>query len=190
MGDDRTGGCRLDPLGAAPHTVVSDPHPILIGIGGNLASPRWGTPRETLTAALAALTAEGVAIAARSSWYRSEPVPASDQPWFVNAVAAVETGLDARDLLALMQQIETRFGRVRSAPNAARTVDLDLLDYRGALSPSPELSLPHPRLHQRRFVLVPLCEIAPRWRHPRYGATARELLDRLVGAERVERMPA
>jgi len=74
----------------------------LIGIGGNLDSPRWGPPRSTLSAALDELGREGVTICARSAWYRSEPVPPSDQPWFINAVAAVETGLDAAGLLAVM----------------------------------------------------------------------------------------
>lgn len=162
--------------------------PILIGLGGNLDSPRWGAPRETLTAALVALEAQGVAIAARSAWYRSEPVPPSDQPWYVNAAAALETGLDAGDLLALMQRIETRFGRVRSMPNAARVVDLDLLDYRGERIESADLVLPHPRLHRRRFVLEPLAEIAPGWRHPLIGKTARQLLAELAAEGRVERL--
>jgi 2-amino-4-hydroxy-6-hydroxymethyldihydropteridine diphosphokinase len=161
----------------------------LIGIGGNLDSPRWGPPRETLSAALDALAGEGVAITARSAWYYSEPVPPSDQPWFVNAVAAVESGLDADDLLAVMQAIETRFGRVRSVRNAARTVDLDLLDHRGQRIETPALVLPHPRLHQRRFVLEPLAEIAPSWRHPVLNMTARQLLAQLSDAQPVGRLP-
>jgi 2-amino-4-hydroxy-6-hydroxymethyldihydropteridine diphosphokinase len=165
------------------------PRLILIGIGGNLDSLRWGPPRETLTAALAALETEGVAITVCSAWYRSEPVPRSNQPWFVNAVAAVETGLGAGDLLALMQKVEMLFGRVRSVRNAARIVDLDLLDHRGRVMDTAELVLPHPRLHQRRFVLEPLAEIAPGWRHPLLGQTARQLLARLAADQPVERLP-
>jgi 2-amino-4-hydroxy-6-hydroxymethyldihydropteridine diphosphokinase len=164
------------------------PRLILIGLGGNLDSRRWGPPRETLPAALAALEAEGVTIAALSSWYRSEPVPRSDQPWFVNAVAAVEPGRDADGLLALMQKVEDLFGRVRGMRNAARVLDLDLLDYRGQRVDSTSLMLPHPRLHQRRFVLEPLAEIAPGWRHPVLNQTARQLLARLAPGQPVERL--
>lgn len=163
--------------------------PILIGLGGNLDSEHWGPPRETLNAALAALEAAGVMVAARSSWYRSRPVPASDQPWFVNAVAAVETRLDAGGLLALMQQIENRLGRVRSVRNAARAVDLDLLAYRGERRETAVLTLPHPRLHRRRFVLEPINEIAPGWRHPRFGLSAQQLLAALDLDQPVERLP-
>jgi 2-amino-4-hydroxy-6-hydroxymethyldihydropteridine diphosphokinase len=165
------------------------PPAILIGLGANLDSPHWGTPRETLAAALAALAGEGVAIAARSGWYRSAPVPAADQPWYVNAVAVLATSLAARELLRLMQAIETRFGRVRGAPNAARVLDLDLLDYRGACVHSPDLVLPHPRLHQRRFVLEPLAEIAPQWRHPVLHLTAAQLLAHFDREQAVERLP-
>jgi 2-amino-4-hydroxy-6-hydroxymethyldihydropteridine diphosphokinase len=149
---------------------------ILIGLGANLPSAA-GAPRATLEAALAALAAAGVRVTARSRWYRSAPVPASDQPDFTNAVAAVATSLDPVALLALLHRVEARFGRVRGAPNAARTIDLDLLDYDGRVMTAAEgVVLPHPRLHLRAFVLRPLAEIAPGWRHPALARTVEELL--------------
>jgi 2-amino-4-hydroxy-6-hydroxymethyldihydropteridine diphosphokinase len=159
---------------------------ILISIGGNLDSSRFGSPRNTLSAALDALEAKGVSIRRRSSWYHSEPVPPSAQPWFLNAVASVATDLGANGLLAALQAIERQFGRVRTEPNAARVVDLDLLDYRGKVMETPSLVLPHPRLHQRRFVLVPLAEIAADWRHPLLGLTARQLLTRITDEQKLE----
>jgi 2-amino-4-hydroxy-6-hydroxymethyldihydropteridine diphosphokinase len=161
---------------------------ILIGIGGNLASARFGPPRQTLGAALAALEGEGVRISARSGWYRTEPVPRSDQPWFVNAVASLATSHHAPDLLAVLQSVETRFGRVRGERNAARVLDLDLLDYRGQVTETATLVLPHPRLHERPFVLAPLAEIAPVWRHPLLKQTAEQLLGGLVAKQSVERL--
>jgi 2-amino-4-hydroxy-6-hydroxymethyldihydropteridine diphosphokinase len=162
---------------------------ILIGIGGNLDSPQFGPPRETLTAALAALEREGITTLARSGWYRSEPVPSSSQPWFVNAVESVATELGAGELLAKLQTVETRFGRVRGERNAARILDLDLLDYKSTVVHTRSLVLPHPRLHERRFVLVPIAEIAPSWRHPVFGLTAVELLARLPTEQQIEPLP-
>jgi 2-amino-4-hydroxy-6-hydroxymethyldihydropteridine diphosphokinase len=161
---------------------------VLIGLGGNLPNPGYGSPRRTLEAALAALAGEGIRVAARSAWYRSEPVPASDQPWYINAVARLATERDPLALLAAMQRVERDFGRVRGTPNAARTIDLDLLDHDGRLIESAALVLPHPRLHQRRFVLLPLAELAPDWRHPRLGLTAAELLAGLSAEQKVCRL--
>jgi 2-amino-4-hydroxy-6-hydroxymethyldihydropteridine diphosphokinase len=161
---------------------------ILIGIGGNLPSPRFGAPLDTLAAALVALEAEGIRVAARSAWHRTEPVPRSDQPWFVNAVASLTTHLAAQDLLAVLQAVEGQFGRVRSERNAARVLDLDLLDYRGQVTETASLVLPHPRLHQRRFVLLPLAEVAPYWHHPLSGLTAEQLLSRLAAEQPIERL--
>ena len=161
---------------------------ILIGIGSNLAAPPAKTPLETAQLGLAALAAPHLEPIACSSWYESAPVPASDQPWFVNAVALIATGREPEFLLARMLDVEIRFGRVRGERNAARTLDLDLLDYDGLLIDTPNLILPHPRLHQRRFVLEPLCDVAPRWRHPRLGLTATELLASLSTGQQVRRV--
>ncbi len=152
---------------------------ILVGIGSNLAAPRFGSPQETASAAVARLPAIGVTVVRCSRWYLSAPVPPSDQPWYVNAVALVETRLGPAALLASLLALEARFGRRRGVANAARTLDLDLLDYDGRRSATKRLTLPHPRLHERRFVLAPLAEIAPHWRHPRLAMTASELLRRL-----------
>ena len=161
---------------------------ILIGIGSNLAYPPAATPRETAEAAIAALPEIGAELIARSSWYASEPVPASDQPWFVNAVAVVASRLAPEVLLDRLLRLETKFGRVRSLPDAARTLDLDLLDYDSGLSDTASLILPHPRLHRRRFVLEPLREIAPDWRHPRLGLDPAELIGRLPPGQPVIRL--
>jgi 2-amino-4-hydroxy-6-hydroxymethyldihydropteridine diphosphokinase len=161
---------------------------ILIGIGSNLAAAPAKTPRETAAAALPALAAPHLHPISCSSWYETAPVPVSDQPWFVNAVALIDTELEPETLLDRMLAVETRFGRERREPNAPRTLDLDLLDYDGLVIDTPRLTLPHPRLHERRFVLAPLCEIAPHWRHPRLGLSAVELLDRLPPGQELHRL--
>jgi 2-amino-4-hydroxy-6-hydroxymethyldihydropteridine diphosphokinase len=156
---------------------------ILIGLGANLPSAAGG-PRQTLEAALARLEEGGVHVAARSRWYRTEPVPVSDQPWFVNGVARVETALDPAALLALLRRIEHGFGRRRSVRNAARTLDLDIIDYDGRVENTPELVLPHPRMQDRAFVLLPLAEVAPGWRHPTLGRTVESLVSSLPAEQK------
>jgi len=150
---------------------------ILIGLGANLPSAEFGAPPPSLEAALELLRQAGVRIVACSRWYRSAPVPPSDQPWFVNGVAVVETSLDPAALLQVLHGVEARFGRVRRERNAARVLDLDLLAYDECVSADDDVvTLPHPRLHQRAFVLMPLAELAPNWRHPRLGKSAQSLL--------------
>ena len=161
---------------------------ILIGIGSNLAGRNYDSPRETTTAALHLLPTIGVRLIARSAWYLSQPMPPSDQPWFINAVAVVATRLAPPALLDRLLALEARFGRVRGVRNAARTLDLDLLAYHGRICRTVSLELPHPRLHERRFVLAPLCEIAPLWRHPRLGLTATALLARLPTGQAIRRI--
>ncbi len=150
---------------------------ILVAIGSNQASRRFGPPRAVCEAAVAALTAAGAPVVRQSRWYRSAPVPASAQPWYVNGVAELETALSPDDLLALLHRIEAGFGRRRERRNGPRTLDLDLLAH-GALVSGPldRVLLPHPRLHLRAFVLLPLEEVAPDWRHPRLGLGIGEML--------------
>jgi 2-amino-4-hydroxy-6-hydroxymethyldihydropteridine diphosphokinase len=147
---------------------------ILIALGANLPSPA-GPPAVTLDRALARLAELDVKIVSRSSFYESPAWPDPADPPFVNAVAAVETSLQPVELLAVLHGVETEFGRLRSAPNAPRTLDIDLLDADGAVV-TGGVTLPHPRIAGRAFVLVPLAEVAPGWRHPVTGAGVADLL--------------
>jgi 2-amino-4-hydroxy-6-hydroxymethyldihydropteridine diphosphokinase len=147
---------------------------ILIALGANLPSPA-GQPARTLKHALGKLGSKGIKIRGVSSFYESPAWPNPADPVFVNAVASIGTGLQPVELLALLHGVETELGRLRSVPNAPRTLDLDLLDYEGRVT-DVGVILPHPRLAERSFVLVPLAEIAPQWRHPVSGKGVKELL--------------
>ena len=150
---------------------------ILIGLGANLPSPRFGPPKKTLEAALGALESRGVRIVERSRWYSSAPVPPSSQPRYLNAVVAVETDLSPEALLALLHAIERDFGRRRTVKDGAREIDLDLLAYGDLVRTQSPPILPHPRLAERAFVLRPICDIDPAWRHPQLGRSAMELAE-------------
>lgn len=155
---------------------------ILIALGGNLNS-RAGAPARTLDAALAALAKTGVNIQAVSPYYVTPAWPDPSDPHYVNAVARVTTALPPPALMALLHDTETSFGRVRSIRNAPRTLDLDLLDYDARVEVGPP-ALPHPRLAERAFVLVPLADVAPDWTHPATGRSIQALLDALPPGER------
>lgn len=155
---------------------------ILIGIGSNLPSPTHGPPQSVCEAALVALQRGGITLRQRSQWYESAPVPVSDQPWYVNGVVEVDTPLAPSQLLSLLHHIEADFGRVRSAVNAARVLDLDLLAYGNRVMDGEEgVFLPHPRMTDRAFVIRPLAEIAPAWRHPVTGKPIGTLISALRG---------
>lgn len=160
---------------------------ILIGIGANLESPRFGSPRAACQAALKEIENQGITLLRRSRWYRSEPVPVSDQPWYINAVAALETDLAPQELLARLHEIEAKFGRVRKIRNEARVIDLDLLAYGDRISGEGEVPiLPHPRMSERAFVVLPLVEIAPDWRHPVSSLSGADLVAALPGGQVTE----
>ena len=165
---------------------------IFIALGANLASDRYGPPEASLEAALCRLETRGIKIIDRSRWYRSAPVPAAAQPDYVNGVAQLETKFSARELMALLLEIELEFGRIRSVPNAARILDLDLIDFEGEIldfpadNTSPALQLPHPSLGDRAFVLLPLAEIAPDWRDPRNGRHIDDIIAQLPEGQDID----
>ncbi len=150
---------------------------ILLGLGANLPS-NTGPPAETLRAALRRLANLDITPVAISDFFVTKAWPDPRDPEFVNAVARIETTLAPRDLLLQLHTLEQEFGRSRSVPNAARTLDLDLLDYHGRVEPGPP-QLPHPRMDARGFVLIPLAQVAPGWRHPSSGGTVEELIAQL-----------
>ncbi len=148
-----------------------------IALGANLPS-RGSSPAETIRAALMELSRAGLTLEKVSQLYETPAWPDPSDPPYVNAVVRVSVNRSPEALLELLHSVETRFGRERSIPNAARTLDLDLIDYDGRIEEGPP-HLPHPRMHMRAFVLVPLSEIAPDWRHPGSGEGIGDLLREL-----------
>ena len=130
-----------------------------------------------------------MAHAVLSPWYSTAPIPPSGQPRYINGVIAVTGTLTPDSLLRALQAIEAAEGRVRGAANAARTLDLDIIAMGDLLRAAPDPILPHPRLHLRRFVLMPLRDVAPAWHHPETGASVHTLLAALP-AQDIRRMNA
>lgn len=155
--------------------------PVLVAIGGNLPGPAGATALDTCRRAVGELARlPGLRLVGLSRWYRTAPMPPSGQPDYVNAVAHLGPlpghVVDPAALLAALLAIEARHGRERSAANAARTLDLDLIAVGGIVREFPDPILPHPRAHQRAFVLAPLADVAPGWLHPVLHRTAAALL--------------
>jgi 2-amino-4-hydroxy-6-hydroxymethyldihydropteridine diphosphokinase len=158
------------------------PVPVLVGLGANLDEPR-----DRLEEALARLV-PFIQDLRVSGLYRTQPVGVADQPDFYNAVASGVTALSAQGLLRTLLRLERVMGRVRGVRFGPRRIDLDLLDYGGCIIDRERLRLPHPRMTERAFVLEPLAELAPEWRHPVSGLGAGEILAAGGPWERVERV--
>lgn len=147
---------------------------MVIALGSNMPGAHADSPA-LLEAALAAFPVEGMTVLARSGWWRSAAWPDPTGPAYTNGVALVETALSPAEVLAALHRIERAFGRVRGEANAARTLDLDLIAHGRTVLDGEGLTLPHPRANDRLFVMGPLAEIGPEWRHPHLGRTALEL---------------
>jgi 2-amino-4-hydroxy-6-hydroxymethyldihydropteridine diphosphokinase len=149
------------------------PHTVFLSLGSNLQDRE-----RNLRRALVALGKAGVRLEQVSSIYETQPLDYLEQPWFLNCVLRGETELEPHALLRALQGIEARMGRKKTVPKGPRLIDIDILLYGDQTLDTPGLRVPHPRMLLRRFVLVPLAEIAPELRHPSWEATAGELLAR------------
>jgi 2-amino-4-hydroxy-6-hydroxymethyldihydropteridine diphosphokinase len=152
-----------------------------LSLGSNM-----GDRSANLQAAIGRLSGIGE-IRAVSSFYDTEPVDFVDQPWFLNCVVAIETELMPRQFLARLQSIEREMGRRRTQFKGPRTIDLDILLFGNTIVDLPNLVIPHPALHERRFVLEALTEIAPEVRHPVFKKTARQMRDALPAGQAVKK---
>jgi 2-amino-4-hydroxy-6-hydroxymethyldihydropteridine diphosphokinase len=155
---------------------------VFLGLGANL-----GNRRRNIAAGLSALERGGVRIRRRSSLYETEPVGKGDQPWFLNAIVAAETDLAPRELLLLCKRIEKESGRRRTVRFGPRPLDIDILLYKGRVIREEDLEIPHPRMRERRFVLIPLVEIAEGIKDPRDGRRFSEILALLDEEKKVTR---
>jgi len=159
---------------------------VFLCLGSNLGRREWQIDR-----AISALHGNGLKIVRCSSLYETQPVGSEGQPYFLNVVLAVKTDLEARKLLAVCKQIEQTLGRKESKLRfEPRTIDIDILLYKGLVIEEANLVIPHPRMSKRRFVLVPLVEIAPMVKDPRDKRTYREILAQVNNTRRVTKLKA
>ncbi len=155
---------------------------IYLSLGSNI-----GDRGKNLYTAIAALAGANVRVTRVSSFYETEPVDLREQPWFLNCVVEVATEISALDLLHAVGEIESRMGSKKLVPKGPRLIDLDILLYGDETIDAPELQVPHPRMLLRRFVLVPLAEIAPSLQHPSWKGTAKEMLAKTSDASTVRK---
>lgn len=158
---------------------------VYLSLGSNV-----GERESNLRAAIEALPAVGVRVTRVSAFYETEPVDYLKQEWFLNCVVGGETEKAAVQLLRSLREIETRMGSKKLVAKGPRLIDMDILLYGLETIETPELQVPHPRMHLRRFVLVPLAEIAPKVRHPTLNKAAQELLDKTTDRSAVRRWAA
>jgi len=156
---------------------------VYLSLGSNI-----GDRAKNLHAAIAALAGAGVRVTKVSSFHETEPVDLREQPWFLNCAVEGVTEVPAAQLLKKLREIESRMGSKKLVAKGPRVIDLDILLYGRETIDTPELQVPHPRMHLRRFVLVPLAEIAPELRHPAWSGTAEDLLARTPDQSEVRRL--
>ena len=162
---------------------MAEPISVYLSLGSN-----QGDRLQNLRLACAAFSERGIVIRRASSVYETEPVDMREQSWFLNCVIEVETSLPPLRLLYEIEQVEKELGRVRTLPKGPRTIDVDILLYGNSIIREKQLTVPHPKLHKRRFVLVPLREIAPTLKLPLFDRTPDELVPELMDSSDVNRL--
>jgi 2-amino-4-hydroxy-6-hydroxymethyldihydropteridine diphosphokinase len=159
------------------------PEIVFLSLGSNV-----GDREKNLRTAIAALPELGVKLKKVSSIYETEPVDFLEQPWFLNCVVEGETTVPPATLLKRLRELEQQMGSKKPVPHGPRLIDLDILVYGERTIDSPELQVPHPRMHLRRFVLAPLAEVAPDLKHPTWSGTAAQLLNGLSDDSAVKKL--
>ena len=154
-------------------------HKIIIGIGGNLKSNDGTHPIKVAVKAIRYFNDYSIKVTDQSSWYETEPIPKSQQPNFFNCIVFANTILNELDVLNSLHEIENKLGRRRRVVNEARVIDLDLIDYSNKILKNKQIEIPHPRAHQRRFVMEPLAELDKNWVHPVLKINSKTILKNL-----------
>lgn len=158
---------------------------VLIGIGSNLRSKKFGPPLSNCIESIQEIE-KNFRVKQISSWYKSEPLPKSDQPWFVNGVVEISyQNNNVEKLLKTLHEIEKKFGRLRKKLNESRTLDLDILDFNSKIISTKNLTIPHPRMHKRKFVLLPIKELNKNWIHPKYNLSIENLLTAIKDSQNI-----
>ncbi len=152
---------------------------IIIGVGGNINSDDGSHPTDVANKAISCLKNYSIKVIKQSSWYESEAIPKSSQPNYFNSIIFANTTLNEIDVLNSLHEIEYLFGRKRNKINESRVIDLDLIDYSNKVLITKEITIPHPRAHQRGFVMKPLAELDPNWVHPILKTNVNEILKKL-----------
>ena len=161
---------------------------IYIGIGSNLSGLNNETPVQNCQMAIHSIQKE-VEITKISSFYESQPIPLSNQPWYVNGIAEIITDKSPIELLNFLIKIEKFLGRIRKKKNDSRIIDLDIVDYKNQLiSYRKKLIIPHPRMHKRAFVLLPLQELNPQWEHPKYKIKISKLIKEINTKQKIVKL--
>ena len=151
----------------------------IIAVGSNINSPEGFNPIENCKKAINELSKFNIKIIHKSSWYLSEPIPKSSKPKYYNSVILCNSNHNVNKVLKITRIVERKFGRVRVFKNMPRCIDLDIISFNGNVKNSLLLTIPHPRMHLRKFVLLPLCEIDPHWLHPLLKKNVKFFLDKV-----------